>query len=239
MLSALVLALAPAVTAAPLPPVGPPAICFPLEIGDARSLRWGGGGMFAMEPAYPRIRVVSDVVSLLAGSDDALVHAETLRRAVIYLVESDGARKDPGVRLLRAELVSALRARVLELELAAASGEGDEHARALAWMDVGYAIGALEQIGAESHGTPLPMLQRARNLAPQDGGLALAAWLAAWTRGAHEDEQAELLAAAVRLAEDPEGLVRVNLMNVAGAFLGVDSYDELTAKVAASPPRGG
>ena len=239
MLSTLVLALAPAVTAAPLPPAGPPAICFPLDIGEARSLRWGDGGMFAMEPAYPRVRVVSDVTSLLASSDDALVHAETLRRAVIYLVESDGARKDPEMRLLREELVSALRARVLEAELATASGKGDDHARALAWMDVGYAIGALEQIGAESHGTPLPMLQRARALAPQDGGLALAAWLAAWTRDAHEAEQEQLLAAAVALAEDPDGLVRSNLMSVARAFLGVESYEQLAAKVAAPQPRGG
>jgi hypothetical protein len=237
MLHALLLALGP-LTAPAAPAAGPPAVCFPLEIGEARCLRWGDGP-FEMDPAYPRVRLLSDVVSLLAESDDALVHAETLRRAVIYLTESDGARKDPEMRMRRAELVSTLRARVLEAELASAAGKGDEHARALAWLDVGFLLGAFEQIGAETFGAAVPPLKRARELAPRDGGVALAAWLAAWTREAADSDQEALLAAAVRLADDPDGLVRANLMNVARPFLGVDSYEQLAAKVAASPPRGG
>jgi hypothetical protein len=240
MLHAALLAL----VCAPLPPapagssIGPPAVCFPLEIGDARTLPWGGAGPFDVDPGYGQERLVPEVVAVLSCSDEALVHAETLRRAVIYLTEGKG-RKASAARAQQLELVAALQARVLEAELASAQGSGDQHQRALCWMDVGYVLGAFDQMGVEPIAPALPALRRSCDLAPEDGGVALAAWLAAWTRGSSEADRGRLLADVVRLAQDPSGPVRVNLMNVAGMLLGVDTYDQLAAKVRGIDQRGG
>ena len=69
--------------------------------------------------------------------------------------------------------------------------------------------------------------------------MALAVWLAAWTRDSEPAVRQRLLADAVLLADEPKSLVRRNLMNVAGHFLGVASYDQLAAKVRAGDERGG
>jgi len=240
MLQAALLALAP-VLILPAPvsgSSGPPAICFPLEIGEARSLPWGGASPFEPDPSYPQDRLVTDVVSLLEESDDGLVHAETLRRAVLYLTQA-GERGGVQARVRQLELVSALQARALGAELAAAQGSIDAQVRALAWLDVGYLLGAFDQMGLEPVAAPLPALQRASALAPEDGGVALAAWLASWSRGAAENERDRLLAAAVKLADDPEGLVRTNLMRVAVPLLGIETYDQLAARADGADTRGG
>lgn len=236
MLSTLLLVLASAPPAS-APPVGPPAVCFPLDVGDARTLPWGGAGAFEVDRRFALERLVPEVVAVLARSDEALVHAETLRRAVIYVTE--GKRGDAGALQRRAELVQALQQRALEAELAAADGAIAAHARALAWLDLGYVLGALDQMGVGGLAPALPALERACELAPDDGGVALAAWLAAWTRGTPAQRRDALLAAAVRLADDPSGPVRVNLMRVAGAFLDVDSYEQLAAQVRSSERRDG
>ena len=81
MLAALAVTL---VLAAPAPVAGPPALCFPLDIGEARSLPWGEGA-FAADPQYDVRHLPADTYDILLRSDDPFVHAETLRRAAIYL----------------------------------------------------------------------------------------------------------------------------------------------------------
>ena len=61
---------------------GPPLICHPFSIDDAKCIAWGNSPFDA-----PRIRDsekwIDEVVAVLDGSDVAIVHMETLRRATI------------------------------------------------------------------------------------------------------------------------------------------------------------
>jgi hypothetical protein len=100
---------------------GPPLICHPIEIGQAKTLPWvdlsyqkGSGG-------YDLENLTRDTLAILDSNPSVLVQMETLRRATIY------ARQDPQVAK---ELLTRLEAR------AANSDAGNPGA--LAWFDVGY-----------------------------------------------------------------------------------------------------
>jgi hypothetical protein len=100
-------------------PAGPPAICWPVEIGDAKSLPWGKDA-FATDERYDEAKTVDDTLALLDGAMPVLVRMETLRRATIYLDDS---------RSERAELLRRLMIRVLDAE---AAGKPS----ALAWFEL-------------------------------------------------------------------------------------------------------
>jgi hypothetical protein len=105
---------------------GSPLICFPMEIGDARSLAWGSGsGWNSPSPDYDRSRLAEDTLSLLGPQTPVLVRMETLRRAVIYASSAAAAARS---------LFAALRGRAAH----ASSGESDP----LAQFDLGYAVAA-------------------------------------------------------------------------------------------------
>ncbi len=74
----------PAVGPAAAPLLGPPLVCHAFDIGSARSLPWGAGS-FGVAPDYDLAQLPQDSYDLLAGTDDAFVHMETLRRAVVYV----------------------------------------------------------------------------------------------------------------------------------------------------------
>src|SRR5512135_2883466 len=63
---------------------GPPLLCFPYQIGQARSLPWGGDA-FEQAKQYDASRVVADTIELLKSERSVLVRMETLRRASIYI----------------------------------------------------------------------------------------------------------------------------------------------------------
>lgn len=109
---------------------GPPAICWQIEIGDAKSLPWGGKDAFEKDWAYDARHVVEDTLALLDGTMPVLVRMETLRRATVYLEESQAGRD---------ALLRALAARVLDAEAA-------RKPSALAWFDAGYAQGCFSQL---------------------------------------------------------------------------------------------
>jgi hypothetical protein len=100
---------------------GPPLICHPIEIGQAKSLPqidWnqkGTGG-------YDLRNLTRDTLSILDSNPSVLVRMETLRRATIY------ARHDPQTAR---ELLARLHAR-------AAQSDAGSHPDALAWFDIGY-----------------------------------------------------------------------------------------------------
>jgi hypothetical protein len=100
---------------------GPPLICHPLEIGQAKSLPWidwnqkGSGG-------YDLKNLTRDTLAILDSNIPVLVRMETLRRATVY------ARQD---RQVAKELLTRLHAR-------AVNSEAIGHAEALAWFDAGY-----------------------------------------------------------------------------------------------------
>ncbi len=100
---------------------GPPLVCFPFEIGAARSLPMGTGGWKAMDPKYNVAHLVDDTLALLTPDTPVLVRMETLRRATIY------ASTNPAIATA---LLNALQTR---------AAVPDVHA-ALAVFDFGYLV---------------------------------------------------------------------------------------------------
>jgi hypothetical protein len=63
---------------------GPPLICFPFDIGAARTLPMGHGSWHDTDPKYNVSRLVADTLAILAPETPVLVRMETIRRAMIY-----------------------------------------------------------------------------------------------------------------------------------------------------------
>ena len=109
---------------------GPPLLCFPFDIGTARSLPWqGGAGWRNMQPGYDTARLADDTLALLTPETPVLVRMETLRRATAYATLDARAGRT---------LLERLDARMN------AAGP-DRHARALALFDAGYLVEAFRQ----------------------------------------------------------------------------------------------
>jgi hypothetical protein len=105
---------------------GPPLICHPYNIGDAKSLPWSTGSNWdAEDPAYNIQNLVTDTLAILDQSPTVLVQMETLRRAVLY-----GAKDHAAARTLLAQLK--------ERETAKPSAN--------AYFDYGYFLSSLNQI---------------------------------------------------------------------------------------------
>lgn len=111
---------------------GPPLLCHPFDIGEARSLPWDGSRSWSHGRAdYALTNLVRDTESLLTPSTPVIVRMETLRRAAIY------ASRDRAVAERLLEGVVA-RARTAE-----ASARPD----ALAWLDAALLTGMYRQLG--------------------------------------------------------------------------------------------
>jgi hypothetical protein len=100
---------------------GPPLLCFPFDIGMARTLPMGTSGWKATDPTYNVAHLVDDTLALLTPQTPVLVRMETLRRATIY------ASTNPTTATA---LLNALQAR---------AAVPDAHA-ALAVFDFGYLV---------------------------------------------------------------------------------------------------
>ena len=100
---------------------GPPLVCHPVEIGQAKSLPWVDLNYQKGDAGYDLKNLTRDTLAILDSPASILVRMETLRRATIY------ARQDPAVAK---ELLTRLHAR--------ASNSDPGNAGALAWFDVGY-----------------------------------------------------------------------------------------------------
>src|SRR5439155_23923765 len=120
-----VLVLAPVAATA-----GPPLVCFPIDIGGAKSLPWGSGhGWNVARADYDRGHLVTDTLALLGPSTPVLVRMETLRRATIY------ATSDASVAR---ELLTRVEERAREDKATGRAG-------ALALFDTGYLIEVYKQ----------------------------------------------------------------------------------------------
>jgi hypothetical protein len=127
---------------------GPPAICWPIDIGDAKSLAWGEGAK-QRDERYDPDRAVADTLALLDASMPVLVRMETLRRATLYLDESRAGRE---------ALLRKLMVRILDAE---AAGKPSP----LAWFDAGYAVECVNQLRGEGGANGYPWVLRAIALA--------------------------------------------------------------------------
>lgn len=140
-------------------PAGPPCICWPIEIGDAKSIPWGESDIAPAE-GYDARRVVQDTLALLDEKTPVLVRMETLRRAALTL---DRAEQSAGA------LLQPLMARALD---AVATDEGSP---ALPLFDAGYAWGALAQAGlVEGSDRAYRWVRRANEVRGGDPSMELA-----------------------------------------------------------------
>lgn len=121
---------------------GPPLICHSIEIGNARSLPWGGGAEWrSVKHDYDIHQLVGDTVALLGPETPAIVRMETLRRATVYSIWSARdykvgyPNKDFSVAT---ELLARLRARAEDSRIKG-------RARALALFDYGYLVETYRQ----------------------------------------------------------------------------------------------
>lgn len=105
---------------------GPPLVCFPFDIGGARTLPMGTGGWHSVDPKYNVSRLVEDTVDLLGANTPVIVRMETLRRATIY------AGTNPKV-------AAALLARIEDRAKAAQPDAG------LSVFDLGYLVETYRQ----------------------------------------------------------------------------------------------
>jgi hypothetical protein len=105
---------------------GPPLICHPYNIGDAKSLPWGTGSDWNVpDSSYNIQNLTSDTLAILDQGAPVLVRMETLRRAVLY-----GAKDHAAAR--------ALLGKLKEREAATPSAN--------AYFDYGYFLASLNQI---------------------------------------------------------------------------------------------
>jgi hypothetical protein len=115
---------------------GPPLICHPFNIADAKSLPFQGPAWSRVDPDYDTRNLVRDTVSLLGNDVPVIVRMETLRRATLY------SRNDAK---LAAALLVSLRSRA---EKSASTGEGG--GAVMASFDLAYLAETYREAGLVS-----------------------------------------------------------------------------------------
>lgn len=190
---------------------GPPLICHPIEIGQAKTLPWvdlnyqkGSGG-------YDLKNLTGDTLAILDPNTPVLVRMETLRRATLY------ARQDPQVAK---ELLTRLHARAVNSDAG--------YVGALAWFDVGYLAEAYKQWMGNDEPNPAKGLngygwvKKAISLRGSDPEMEYAAALITLTgpRREHDDHIEKAMAGA---KADP-----LLAQNLASQFRGQTITETLT-----------
>jgi len=167
---------------------GPPLICHPIEIGQAKSLPWVEFNHKGSSD-YDLKNLTRDTLAILDSNTPVLVRMETLRRATIY------ARQDPQVAK---ELITRLQAR-------AANSDAAGHSDALAWFDVGYLAEAYKQWMGKGEPNPAAgldgyaLVKKALSLRGQDDAemeFAAALITLRGPDGAHQDHARKAMAGA-------------------------------------------
>jgi hypothetical protein len=121
---------------------GPPLICHSIEIGNARSLPWGGGADWrSVKHDYDIHRLVGDTLVLLGPETPAIVRMETLRRATVYSIWSARDYK-VGYPNKDFSVATELLAR---LSMRAEDSRIKGRAQALALFDYGYLVESYRQ----------------------------------------------------------------------------------------------
>jgi hypothetical protein len=204
--------------------VGSPLLCFPLDVGAAATLPFGGDG-FDVKSDLTTEEVVKQTRALLEKSDDPLVHMETLRRATIWFMGKDAAEAAGKFRAVLADAT---------LRAAAAAGDGTAraHHEAMRWFDLGYFQAAARQGGVLQLRNEHEWLEKAARLAPDDLALRFGVALAQYFPGEEEDRKAwgsHLL--VVLDAKEPSPLLKKNAVSTFGAFLQASDWEKLVAEV--------
>lgn len=199
---------------------GPPLICHPIQIGDAKSLPWiSHNWNLSGAEAYDVKNLVGDTLAILSPETPVLVRMETLRRATLY------ARQNPQIGN---ELLVKLHARATAAE---AAGKPD----GLAWFDAGYLVEAYKQWYPKE--TPSPAagvdgyawVKKALSLRGSDAQMEFAAALITLSgpEGEHREHVTHAMAGA---KQDP-----LLAQNLASRFMGSNS--ETIAQLMSRPTK--
>lgn len=125
---------------------GPPLICHPIEIGDAKSLPWSGPQWRDVKRDYDLKRLVEDTLALLQPNTPVLARMETLRRATVYAVWSKVDR-EVGMPVKDDKIADELLSRLMERTREAVR---NNQSPALALFDAGYLISCYQQANYQS-----------------------------------------------------------------------------------------
>ena len=178
VVSVCTVAVAAALTARPAF-AGPPLVCFPFDIGHARSLPILDRGYGAPDPKYDLSRLVPDTLELLDPKAPVIVHMETIRRAALYAKDNAKA----GEMLLTA------------IEKRAATPGADAPVNV---FDLGYLVETYRQAGVAlpSNVDGYVWVQKAIALKTDPQMEFAAAIISAWPRRADHAEHVRLATAA-------------------------------------------
>ena len=128
---------------------GPPLICHPYEIGNAKSLPWNGSQWRDVKRDYPLNRLVDDTLALLTKDTPIIVRMETLRRAAMYaswaVYDKEVGYATPDLKVAHA-LMARLQERI----------EVTQRKDALALFDAGYFIETWKQATGRADHDKLP-----------------------------------------------------------------------------------
>ncbi len=201
---------------APCAQAGPPLLCWPFDIGGARSLPFVGDNWRSADPSYNLQHLADDTLALLQPDTPVLVRMETIRRATVY------AMKD---RATSARLLQRLEARVREAEQ---RGKPD----ALALFDLGYLLETYKQAfwgensakNIASGRDGYALIARAIQVRGSDAEMEFAAALAS-ADSAHSAQRRQHLEKAVSGAKEGSLLAKnlvthAHLLQVRGNSLG-------------------
>ena len=153
---------------------GPPLLCWPFDIGGAKSLPFAGHNWQSADPSYNVQNLVEDTLAILQPDTPVIVRMETIRRATVYAVYVSKNRE------LAGRLLQRMEARANEAEK---RGKLDS----FALFDLGYLLETYKQT-SHREGSPA-------NLAAGRDGYAMIA-KAIQLRGS--DAEMEFAAAIVR-----------------------------------------
>jgi hypothetical protein len=178
---------------------GPPLICHPYDIGNAKSLPWSGSQWRDVKRDYPLNRLVDDTLALLTKDTPVIVRMETLRRAAMYTV---WARYDKEVNyaVSDGQVATTLLARLME--------RAQSH-QALALFDAGYFIETWKNAAPRTATTAMPngygMVQKASAMRHHDAAMEFAAAIISY---GFKSAQREHLQKALAGAEKDDMLSR-------------------------------
>jgi hypothetical protein len=135
---------------------GPPLICHPIDVGNARSLPWGAGSEWrAVKSDYDINRLVEDTLALLTPETPVLARMETLRRATVYAVWAKHDR-EVGITVKDQKIADELLARLMDR---VRKSVGNIKSSSLALFDAGYLVACYRQAAYHSNTSPTSKLE--------------------------------------------------------------------------------
>lgn len=126
---------------------GPPLICHPIEIGNAKSLPWAGANWRDVKKDYDLNNLVADTLALLQPNTPVLERMETIRRATVYAVWSKRDH-EVGITVKSNAIAEELQAKLMERVREAFRLNKPA---TMALFDAGYLDASFKQAGYKSN----------------------------------------------------------------------------------------